>query len=81
MSLFRVKEGLRRAAASTRRLRAEGQGLVEYALIIMFVGMVVLVILYFVGPAVGNIFSNLIPATLVRNYFHHYLPRKTLPLV
>jgi hypothetical protein len=38
----------------------EGQGLVEYALILMFVAMAVIVILFFLGPAIGNVFSNII---------------------
>lgn len=37
-----------------------GQGLVEYALILMMVALVVLVVLALVGPEVGNIFSNLV---------------------
>jgi hypothetical protein len=37
-----------------------GQGLVEYALILMFVAMAVVVILFFLGPAIGNVFSNII---------------------
>ncbi len=36
----------------------EGQGLVEYALIMVLVSIVVLVILILLGPAIGNIFSN-----------------------
>ncbi len=44
----------------TRKASA-GQGLVEYALILAFVAIFVIVILAFLGPAVGNMFSNLIP--------------------
>jgi len=40
--------------------REEGQGLVEYALILVLVGIVVIVILSVLGQAVGNIFSNII---------------------
>lgn len=40
--------------------REEGQGLVEYALILVLVAVVVIVILALVGPAVGNMFSNLV---------------------
>lgn len=39
----------------------KGQGLVEYALIIVMVAIVVLVALALLGPAVGRIFSNIIP--------------------
>jgi pilus assembly protein Flp/PilA len=37
----------------------EGQGLVEYALILVLVAVVVIVILALLGPSIGNIFSNL----------------------
>ena len=40
--------------------REEGQGLVEYALILVLVAIVVIVILALLGPAIGNIFSNII---------------------
>jgi len=39
-----------------------GQGLVEYALILVLVAVVVIVILSLLGPAIGNIFSNLVNA-------------------
>ncbi|MFN2273248.1 MAG: Flp family type IVb pilin [Anaerolineales bacterium] len=37
-----------------------GQGLVEYAMIIMLVGIVVIVMLALFGSGVGNMFSNVI---------------------
>jgi pilus assembly protein Flp/PilA len=40
--------------------REEGQGLVEYALILVLVAVVVIVILTLLGPAIGNIFSNIL---------------------
>ena len=40
--------------------REEGQGLVEYALILVLVAVVVIVILALLGPSIGGIFSNLI---------------------
>jgi len=42
--------------------REEGQGLVEYALILVLVAVVVIVILALIGPSVGNIFSNIVGA-------------------
>ncbi|MBI5877938.1 MAG: pilus assembly protein [Chloroflexi bacterium] len=36
-----------------------GQGLVEYALIIMFVVIVVVAILGLMGPAIGNMYSQI----------------------
>ncbi len=40
--------------------REEGQGLVEYALILTMVAVVVIVILALLGPAIGNTFSNIV---------------------
>ena len=37
-----------------------GQGMVEYALIFALVALVVIVVLALLGPAIGNVFSNLI---------------------
>ncbi len=37
-----------------------GQGLVEYALLISLVALVAIVVLSLVGPAVGNIYSNVV---------------------
>jgi pilus assembly protein Flp/PilA len=42
------------------RPQEEGQGLVEYALILVLVAVVVIVVLLLLGPAVGNIFSNIL---------------------
>lgn len=38
--------------------REEGQGLVEYALILVLVAIVVIAILAVLGPQIGNIFSR-----------------------
>ncbi len=38
--------------------REEGQGLVEYGLIIFLVAIVVIAILVLLGPQIGAIFSN-----------------------
>jgi pilus assembly protein Flp/PilA len=37
-----------------------GQGLVEYALILVLVALVVIVILVVLGPTIGNAFSNIV---------------------
>ena len=37
-----------------------GQGLVEYALILVMVAVIVIVILALLGPSVGNVFSKVI---------------------
>lgn len=42
--------------------REEGQGLVEYALILVLVAVVVIVILTLLGPAIGNVFSDVVEA-------------------
>jgi len=36
-----------------------GQGLVEYALIIILVAVVVMVLMLLLGPNVGNMYSNI----------------------
>lgn len=40
--------------------KEQGQGLVEYALILVLVAVVVIVILALLGPAIGNVFSNIV---------------------
>jgi pilus assembly protein Flp/PilA len=40
--------------------REKGQGLVEYALILVLVAIVVIAILALLGPAIGNVFSTII---------------------
>ncbi|MCC7130793.1 MAG: pilus assembly protein [Anaerolineae bacterium] len=42
--------------------KEKGQGLVEYALILVLVAIVVLVILALLGPAIGNVFSTIMNA-------------------
>jgi len=43
-----------------RPQQEEGQGLVEYALILVLVAVVVIVILALLGPVIGNTFSNVV---------------------
>lgn len=40
--------------------REEGQGLVEYALILVLVAVVVIVVLAALGPVVGDVFSKIV---------------------
>ena len=42
--------------------KEKGQGLVEYALILVLVAVVVIVILALLGPAIGNVFSGIVNA-------------------
>ena len=42
--------------------KEKGQGLVEYALILVLVAIVIIVILAILGPAIGNVFSDVINA-------------------
>ncbi len=39
--------------------KEKGQGLVEYALILVLVAIVVIAVLALLGPAIGNVFSNI----------------------
>ncbi len=41
-----------------KRLNEKGQGLVEYALILVLVAVVVIAILLMLGPAVGDVFTR-----------------------
>ena len=40
----------------------EGQGLVEYALILVLIAIVVIAVLLLLGPIVGNVFSQIYQA-------------------
>ena len=40
--------------------KEKGQGLVEYALILVLVAIVVIAILLLLGPAIGNVFSRIV---------------------
>jgi len=40
--------------------RENGQGLVEYALVLVLVAVVVIAILTLLGPQIGNVFSRII---------------------
>ncbi|MEN8172685.1 MAG: Flp family type IVb pilin [Chloroflexota bacterium] len=42
--------------------KEKGQGLVEYALILVLVAIVVIVILSLLGPAIGDVFSEIMDA-------------------
>jgi len=38
----------------------KGQGLVEYALILVLVAVIVIAILFLLGPVIGNVFSSVV---------------------
>lgn len=40
--------------------REEGQGLLEYALILMLVALVVILIVVLLGPGIGNMYSSIV---------------------
>ena len=40
----------------------EGQGLVEYALILVLIAIVVIAVLVLLGPVIGNVFSQILTA-------------------
>ncbi len=40
--------------------KEKGQGLLEYALILILAVVLVIVVLYLIGPAVGKMFSNVV---------------------
>ena len=40
--------------------REQGQSLLEYALILILVAIIVIIVIYLFGPAIGNLYSNII---------------------
>ena len=40
--------------------KEDGQGLVEYALILTLASLVVIIVLAILGPSIGNVFSNVV---------------------
>jgi pilus assembly protein Flp/PilA len=61
MRALEVLVAYRRKDALMKRARhPAGQGLVEYAMILVLVAVVVLVILALLGPAIANMFSNVV---------------------
>lgn len=60
MSVSKVKERLQGALRRWFEETPEGQGLVEYALILVLVVLVVFVVIAWIGPWIGNVFSNVI---------------------
>lgn len=55
---LRLQELVESAKAKVTE-REEGQGMVEYALILVLIAVVVIVILQVVGKQVNNVFSNI----------------------
>lgn len=53
-------EGFITLATETEATKERGQGLVEYALILVMVAIVVIVILVILGPAISNVYSNIV---------------------
>lgn len=39
--------------------KEQGQGLIEYALILVLIAVVVIVVLRLLGPQIGNVFSRI----------------------
>jgi pilus assembly protein Flp/PilA len=40
--------------------REKGQSILEYALILILVAIIVIIVIYLFGPAIGNLYSNII---------------------
>ena len=61
----RERDKQQKYAARTKRERGmlfkredTAQGMLEYALILMLVAVIIIVLLYLLGPAIGNLYSN-----------------------
>lgn len=58
-----MKEALQWSLPAVPSIRSErGQGMVEYALILVLVSIVVIVILLTMGQQIANVFSNIVTA-------------------
>jgi len=60
--LLSTKKEVREEMASWSRRPQSGQGMVEYALILVLVSIVVIVILLTMGNQINNVFSNVVAA-------------------
>jgi len=38
----------------------EGQGMLEYSLVLALIAIIIIVVLAILGPAIGNMFSNVV---------------------
>lgn len=47
---------------TVNEFKSDGQSLIEYALLAVLVGVVVIAILTLLGPAIGNVFSSIVEA-------------------
>lgn len=47
---------------SEKEFSETGQGLVEYALILVLVAIVVIVVLAILGPSIGNVYTQIVSA-------------------
>ena len=62
------------------RKRSQGQGVLEFALILMLVGLAAAAIIFILGPTIGNVFSNFIADAPVRaGHLVRVLPQHALP--
>jgi pilus assembly protein Flp/PilA len=53
---FKKLEGLK-----MKYLKENGQGMVEYAFILILVAVIVIVVLRLLGPDIGDLFSQVVP--------------------
>lgn len=56
----KLKQRLHSVLARWTNESLEGQGLVEYALILVLVVFVIFIVVVWIGPWIGNVFSNVI---------------------
>lgn len=61
-SALLILQERRRKTVRSLMKREEGQGLVEYGLIIFLVAIVVVAIIVLLGPRIGNVFSSITAA-------------------
>lgn len=59
VAILSISLSQRRYLAMLFLHREDGQGLVEYALVLVLVAVVVIAILTLLGPQIGNVFSRI----------------------
>ena len=59
-TLYHVMEVFLTTIGQRRLQPQRGQGLVEYALVLVLVSVVVIAILTLLGPQIGNVFSRIL---------------------
>jgi pilus assembly protein Flp/PilA len=53
-------------------LSEEGQGLIEYGLVLALIAVVIILVLVLIGPQVGNLYSQVVPCIGFADVLPHW---------